>query len=300
MRRVLAALVLAMTVAPALAQAPHVALTIDNDSVLGQDRHYTAGIQLAFAADNWLRIGPEPRMAIAFGQRVYGPDVKPAFVQPGDRPFAGWLYAMADVTLCNDAVVDHALASIGIVGPSARGREAQDAIHDLYGKPPVTGWRDQLRDEVAVLVGFERAWPSVAATRWHGNNLDLSLRSGVLAGNVLTAAHAGVVLRYGPALPRELPVPFISPAPPRAGASRGWHVWAGADAHTVARNIFLDGNTRKESLRVDRKPLGLDLHVGAEWAWESLRIGVSLVRRSPEFRGQLGADRFARLTLSIN
>lgn len=295
-----AALALALAAAPAVASDRFVALTVDNDSVLGQDRHYTAGFQLAAGTENGLRLGPEPRMTLALGQRLHGPDVKPAFVQPGDRPFAGWLYAMADVRLRNDTVVDHAMASVGIVGPSARGRESQDAIHSLYGKDPVTGWRDQLRDEAAFLVAFDRAWPKVATSRWGGQEVDVSLRAGALAGNVLTAAHGGVVVRYGPSVEGELPTPFLSPAPPRSGVAKGWLLWAGADAHAVAHNLFLDGNTRKDSLSVDRKPLGYELHLGAAWVWSGVRIGMSVVRRSPEFRGQRGADRFARLTLSVN
>ncbi|WP_460994321.1 lipid A-modifier LpxR family protein, partial [Staphylococcus aureus] len=57
----------------------------------------------------------------------------------------------------------------------------------------------------------------------------------------------------------------------------GWYLFAGVDARAVARNIFLDGNTFKDSPSVDKFPLVADANAGLALTYDQLRISYTLV-----------------------
>ncbi len=151
------------------------------------------------------------------------------------------------------------------------------------------------------MVGFERAWPG--ARRGSDGRWDVTPRVGATVGNVMIYANTGLVARWGRDLPADIPVTHISLGPPRDGYRGntlfGWYAWLGVEGRAVARNVFLDGNTWKDSPRVERKPFGYDVEAGLAWAWRSARVGFTFIRRSEEFGSQKRPDRFGQLTLSF-
>ena len=290
-------------------------ITIENDFFAGFDQHYTNGIQAAFLADvgavpEALHAAPpfrwsvDPQAVVAVGQRMYTPaNSDRESPDPHDRPYGGWLYLMTDVRTRADDVVDHVSATIGIVGPSAGAARTQDAFHRLTHEPRSRGWGAQLHGEPTFMAGFERAWPGVARTRIADEQVDLSLRAGATLGTPFTYAGAGAVLRFGRHLPTDLPTTHISLGPSRdgfRGASRfGWYAWIGGDARAVARNVFVQGNTCRDSARVGLRRYGLDGHAGIAAVWRTARVGFTLVHRSREFEGQGGSDKFGQLAVSF-
>lgn len=300
--------------AAATGRAQYVTITVDNDWFARADRHYTGGLQVAVlleaaAIAPSIRALPpvswnaEPELTLAFGQRVYTPsDLDRVPPDPEDRPYAGWTYLLADVRTKNGPAVDHVLASIGVVGPGSGAHQTQKYIHRLFDNRPADGWSSQLHDEVGVLLGYERAWPGLLQSAFGSSKVDVALRAGGTVGNVFTYAMTGAVLRVGPQLPDDLP-PHISLVPSLDGfhgsRERGWYGWIAVEARAVARNIFLDGNTFQDSPSVDRKPFGYDVQLGFAYSWRRTRLDFALVRRSKEFAGQQGPDRYGQLALSM-
>jgi len=290
-------------------------LTFENDFFAGYDRHYTNGLQAAFLVDRsrmprWLQAAPpikwsaEPQVVFAAGQRIYTPaDTIAAIPDPADRPYAGWAYVMADVRTRSAGTIDHVTASLGVVGPASLARQTQDFAHNILGEQDSNGWSHQLHNEPALLLGYERAWPAVASGRFGGEDYDVALRVGGDIGNVMTYADAGAVLRVGRNLPSDIPVTHISLGPPRDGyrgtAQFGWYGWIGLDGRAVAHNIFIQGNTFRDSPGVTLETFGGDLQVGVALAWPTARVGFTYVERSREFEGQPSPDRFGQLTLSL-
>jgi hypothetical protein len=199
--------------------------------------------------------------------------------------------------------IDHLTISLGVVGPASLGRQVQNGVHRIAGNGESVGWSHQLHNEPTVMVGYERAWPSVFSGALGRQSFDVAPRVGGALGNVLTYANVGAVVRYGRNLPSDIPVTHISLGPPRDGyrgtPEFGWYVWAGLDGRAVARNMFLDGNTFRDSPSVNRKPFGYDAQVGFALAWPSARVGFTFVQRSHEFDGQVGDDRFGQLAISF-
>ena len=77
----------------------------------------------------------------------------------------------------------------------------------------------------------------------------------------------GLTLRLGEDLQRDFGPPRVRPALAGSGMFRptgqfSWYVFGGAEGRVVARDIFLDGNTFRDSLSVDKKRFVADFQVG--------------------------------------
>ena len=300
LRRALAAALSALAFGVSAGEKPArlVAITVENDFFAGYDHHYTNGVQAAFV------VGDDT--VVAIGQRLFTPtDTDRRIPDPSDRPYAGWLYAMVDRRLpSRPGTIDHLTASVGVVGPHALGRQAQNLVHRLLREARPQGWNSQIGSEPTFMLGYERAWPGMVSGRFDGRSYDIALRAGGTVGNVLSYANVGAVARFGCNLPDDLPVTHISLGPPRDGyrgtPEFGWYVWAGVDARHVARNAFIDGRYfHDDRLAIQRKPFGVDGQLGVALAWPNARVGFTYIARSREFESQIGNDRLGQLTVSL-
>lgn len=293
-----------------------VTITGDNDFFAGYDHHYTNGLQLAVSADGielprfvrslpTLRDGTDRRVTFALGQRIYTPgDTNRAEPDPRDRPYAGWLYALAEVRTRHGNAVDSLQASLGVIGPAALARQTQNTYHALIGSDKVRGWKAQLDNQAAVLLGYERAWEGLLRTQIGSLVGDATPRIGATVGNVYTYANAGALFRLGRNLPNDFAATAVTLGPPRDGyrptdGQLGWYFSLGTDARFIGWNSFIDGHLFGDRTPVKRKPFGSDLQLGYTAVWGQSRVGVTLVRRSKEFETQAGADRFGQVSVSL-
>lgn len=76
-------------------------------------------------------------------------------------------------------------------------------------------------------------------------------------------------------------------APDRA--LRASRRFVGIDGRAVARNIFLDINTFRDSRSVDKDPLVGDLQFGIAVTWKNVRPGCTHVLRTREFESRSNA-----------
>jgi len=121
---------------------------------------------------------------------------------------------------------------------------------------------------------------------------------------VFTYANAGMMLRLGQRLPLDYGPPRIQPSLPGSGFfvpqdGFGWYLFAGVEGRAVARNIFLDGNTFRDSRSVDKEPLVGDLQFGIALTWRNVRLSYTHVLRTREFETQDEADNFGAFSLSV-
>ncbi len=295
-------------------------LTFENDLFANADRHYTNGVRLGYLsaesdlprwADKLANAFPlflqggNRRIGFALGQSMYTPqDISRANPDPDDRPYAGWLYASVGVVAESGPRLDILQLDFGIVGPASQADGTQKLVHRLTGAKDPRGWAYQIENEPGVVLTYQRKWRGLYELTPFGFGADVTPYAGGNLGNVLTQGVAGAMVRLGLDLPADYGPPRVAPSLtgsdfylPRKDF--GWYLFAGIEGRAVARNIFLDGNTFKNSRGVDKKPLVGDLQIGVAVTIEDVRLSYTHVFMTKEFHGQARADSFGAFSISM-
>ena len=166
-------------------------------------------------------------------------------------------------------------------------------------------------DEAGLNMVFERKWRLYGRALNDTLGIDLVPHAGLSLGNVQTYANAGGTLRFGFNLPSDFGVQLIRPGgggntpiddrDPRIAPDRNWSffLFGAADGRAVGRDIFLDGNTFKDSPSVDKKIFVADLSYGLGFIAGRWQFTFTQVHRTREFEGQpFNHNDFGSVTLS--
>lgn len=300
----------------------------ENDSLSsGADRNYTSGIKLAYVSPvnvmpKWVRKLDGLTRAVtnarpsffgaAIGQSIFTPqDISAVPAPPGQHPYAGWLYvqlmmaAEENVVARDPRFVDTYELEFGMVGPSAQGRQAQSGIHQLLGAPHPSGWDSQLHDEFAFAASIERRWRAEKVIEGLPFDLEVDAApgAGITLGTLRTEAKIGSSFRIGQHLSDDYGPPRVRPGLSGVGYFKAaqpfsWYFFGGVEFRAIARNLFLDGNTFRDSARVDRKSFVADVQAGVAVQTGDWRLAYTYVTRTEEFKGQGEQQDFGALALS--
>jgi lipid A 3-O-deacylase len=301
----------------------------ENDSLyFNSDKHYTQGVRFSdlrpevkdaawqepFNALNGIASVFDPvnasgrHYAIFAGQSIFTPKntaLNPP--DPGDRPYAGWLYGgvgllqrtqQATASDAHRAMLENLELELGVVGPAAFGEKVQNDFHQLIGDATAQGWEHQLRNEPGLMVSYERLWRFMVV----GDadcGVDFVPELGATVGNVMTYGSVGGLIRIGSKLGTDFGPAHIRPAlsgtdyfdASAIGRDWGYYFFVGTQGRVVGQNVFLDGNTFRESRSVDKRYLVVDVEAGFAVYWSTaIRFDFSVAERSPEFEHQDGPD----------
>jgi len=296
------------------------------------DRHYTNGVQASWLSaprddlPGWTRfftstpfaLTHEPiteqstRVGVSLGQAIFTPDNTDTRARiPTDRPYAAWLHATFSLqsvrsTASGAAWQDQWKLDLGVVGPAALGRQVQNRWHKLINAAEPQGWGNQLPNEPGLNVSVERAWRSrtFATPEMLGFQTDFIPYGVVALGNVQTYAAAGGTFRLGYRLPDDFGPPRVYPGIGgsewfRAQSAWSGYLFVGAEGRAVARDIFLDGSTFRDSMSVQKRHFVSDVKLGGVLLAGNYRLSYTHVFRSKEFHGQPKADQFGAFTLGV-
>lgn len=307
----LAGLALAAASPAAAEPAPPVySIVVENDWFGGTDERYTSGIKHQWLSaegrgERFGRLllragdGDAVRYGVGAGQSIFVPeDIGVAGPLPDQRPYAGWLYLEAQsVARRRNGATDILKVAAGVVGPASLAEDAQRTLHRTFNFIDPAGWDNQLRNEPGLLISFDRQWRARLSERF-----DLRPHAGASLGNVLSEARAGAIFRIGSDLEIDSLPARVSPARPAAGAhGRGgtsWQIFAGGQARAVAQNIFLDGNSFRDSLSVDKKNFVGEMEAGLAVRAGRVSLGYSHLWRTREYDSERGGQDFGAVTLS--
>jgi lipid A 3-O-deacylase len=175
----------------------------DNDSYMGigQDRYYTNGLFISFRHAMDQRKIDHKNLnktiwEIEAGQRMYNAQSgNISDIQYVDRPFAAYLYGGLNLYwLYNSENTLKLSLQAGTIGPAAKGKEAQEFLHDTFGFYKVDGWQFQVNNAVGINTGLEYTY---FVLRTENDKADISVASYVNLGTTFTAAGIGGLLRAG-------------------------------------------------------------------------------------------------------
>ncbi|MDX1580397.1 MAG: lipid A deacylase LpxR family protein [Alphaproteobacteria bacterium] len=295
-------------------------LTFENDLFgSGTDKNYTSGVRGTWydfgtkvpGFVNWLadlvpgmELNETASTYYSLGHNLYTPeDISAVEPDPSDRPYAAFLYVSAGLSNVTRNHIDDLELTLGVIGPWALGEEIQKFIHDLVDADEPMGWDSQLRNEPAVILSWQRRWPEAWRATSGGVYMRLMPHVGLSLGNIYTYAAGGVTFQLVPEQDKWQSQPLrVKPAIPGSGiyavAERrfAWSLFAGFEGRVVARNIFLDGNTFRNSASVPKKELVLDASAGVSLTYGRLQISYTLNWRSKEFDGQNGSSLFGGIS----
>jgi lipid A 3-O-deacylase len=299
----------------------------ENDSLyFNSDKHYTQGLRLSLLSPvltpgGWTDgifnfVGKIPtvfvdgaqsqrRVAWLVGQSIFTPKnlaIKPP--DPRDRPYAGWLYTGPSLLQDSGNQLENFEIELGVVGPGAFGRQVQNDWHQFMGVHQAEGWSNQIQNEPGGLLSYERLWRvPVPFLSWDSggvqNGIDIVPQAGGTVGNVFDYAELGAMLRIGHHLETDYGPVRVRPSlsgtdyfnGSHLGEEIGYYIFAGAQGRAVAHNLFLDGNSFRQSPHVRHKTLVADLDAGLTVFWsDRIRLTLSAERRTREFVGQQHPD----------
>jgi len=303
-------------------QGPIITLQVENDYfVSDDDSQYTHGMRLSYYSGanevpgivrNGVQYLPffaewgDLRSSFAIGQNMYTPDDLTATeVVEDDRPYAGWLHFDIGLTSDTQARRDLLELSLGVVGPASYAQQVQTEFHKVIGAQVGEGWDNQLQNEPAVMLTYERQFRGYEPERFQGVEADAVPNWGFAVGNVYTYASTGIMFRLGSDLTQDYGPPLIQPSLPGSGyfERRGWndvnwYVFGGVQGRAVAYNIFLDGNTFQNSHSVDKEIFVGAVQAGVVVTVGDIRLGFTQILQSPEFEGQDHPDNYGAITVS--
>ena len=311
-------------------------LYVENDLFSETDQDYTSGVRLSWVSPDiesyfdedtlpgWVNSinrrltffhdrheGLERNVIISIAQQIYTPEdeFETALILD-DRPYAAWLFLGLGYQTRADSQLDTLEMRLGMIGPAALGQETQDFIHDLRGFSKFQGWDNQLENEP----GFVAVWEHKRKQRYMNANSrfgwDTIGHAGLALGNVRTYINAGAEFRVGWAIPDDFGTSAIRPGGenstpdtvwnPAIAVDRNWglHAFVSIDVRLVGRDIFLDGNTFRDSHSVSKEPVVADAAVGVSFLYRGIKLSYAHIFRSREFKGQDSSHSYGSLAMS--
>jgi len=312
----------AFALAPAASAQTAITLMQDNDEWAHTEREYASGSQLSVVSRDWGKadwaqiaarwlpgIEPDEGLSAGFsaGHYAYVPeDISATAPIPDARSYAGWLHVSGLLIGEGPRRLDTWKLDVGVIGPSSRTKQMVEVFHDIFNGRDMNGWANQITDRLGANLTWERRWRNLVPVSG-GLSLDISPAVGVEAGNVSTAANAGLTVRIGSNLDADF-------GAPRAGAlggslSRqnrpGWSAYAfiSANARYQAYDIFLDepggddGDPVRAGSAITRGKTRNEASLGAVIAYGSARLTFAMTEESKRYDQQSERQRFGEVTL---
>ena len=142
------------------------------------------------------------------------------------------------------------------------GKTTQNDFHGLIGTAKATGWSNQIQHEIGGMISYERFY-RVPLIGDDTNGVDVVPQAGATLGNLMTYGDIGGMIRIGKNLGADYGPTHVRPSLSGADyfnadhldGKLGFYVFFGAQGRAVGHNIFLDGNTFRQSPHVNKKIL---------------------------------------------
>ncbi|WP_223670903.1 lipid A deacylase LpxR family protein [Kangiella shandongensis] len=299
-------------------------LTIENDLFAGKDGGYTNGIGYSWgygpyddyldsSAPGWLtglsdflfiEMDDQRKKAVSYAvfQMMQTPeDIQTTELIDDDLPYAGMLGWKGTLYAWDNEVADQFYVIAGMVGPASLAESTQKLVHQLTGSKRPQGWDNQLHNELVFNVAAQRSW-RVDMTNSNGFGSDFLTFASGSAGTFSSEVAASAMLRFGSGLEETFPAVSILPGRdinPLAGSTDShFYTFIAAQASYVFNDIFVDGNTFRNSHAVTLKHERFIVSAGAVWNWDKWGLLFSVAETSSTFEENDHNGRFGSLSIS--
>lgn len=304
----------------------------ENDVFLKTDANYTNGAKLSLISGDLAHYrdqkhlpkwshglinllpfiheeGYTRNVVLSLGQNMYTPtDTAATAYIPTDRPYSGWLYFSVGFQAKSENRMDIMEVNFGIVGPWSLAETMQDFVHDANGAAKANGWDHQLHNEPTLNLFWGRRHRLFQYGLMDRLGFDAIAGYGAALGNVAIYAKTDAEVRIGWQIPSDFGAGTIrfggdTSAPssandPRLRGDWGAYLFAGGDVRAIARDIFLDGNTFRDSPSIDKEPFVASFGFGASIIAGSWKLTYTQIHRTKQFKQQQRSHSYGSISIA--
>jgi hypothetical protein len=303
----------------------------ENDTFFDTDREYTNGIRLSLtyanlppdysSIQNFMdKIGKftglthknsKTAYSLTLGQNIYTPEnTKASEIVKDERPYSGLTYLGASIISATETKMKTLELSAGMIGPWSLAEKTQKTVHEICNWEDPKGWDNQLSNEPFLELIYAQRWKTKQKMN-NGFGVDIIPEMTAGVGNALVYIQTGVGFRAGYNIPNDFGTPRIRPATdtnfpldetdPRYNPKYkrfGIYFFCSADAKFIPRNIFLDGNTFKNSHSVKKNPVTGTTTIGIGLIIHRFNIIYGHVFDSKVYKKQKDRQYYGTLSVS--
>jgi len=249
---------------------------LENDVLNRTDEDYSSGESLSaiFYIDtpthylfNLIQTDEEQAdtfVNIAITNQIFTPsDTKTSELIVDDHPYAGWTYLKIALLKSTTKQLNAISLKVGMVGPSSGSKMIQHNVHKIIGSNEVMGWNNQLHDELGI--NFQYLYKRHYMVQKIAT-IESSFTPFIEAqlGNISTSVNTGLIIRFGWNIPKDFGfsnidignedgIPLYNERKRVKQLPWSFNFNMTLSGSAVARDIFLDGNTFKQSHSVEKE-----------------------------------------------
>ncbi len=316
-RRCILFVLLNFSLANNVIAADYASFTFDNDIFVGSDDGYTNGLFVSlyyFGDENyslkprWLlkpvawtlprTLGNATASIYTFGQAMVTPeDIETESPDPEDVPYGGLFVFTNSFLVIHERYTDKVSTSIGIIGPASGAEPSQKFVHQILGSDTPKGWDAQLENELVFQFSRGRVWRAWVSK---SQQFDLLLGADLAIGTLESQLSTGAMIRMGNGLERSYPSPALnnSRATNPVAVNGGWFIYLGLGASFIGNQIFVNGNTFKDSPSVELDHTQIGAITGLSYSTGKYSFALAIEDLTLFEDSLEGVTRFGTFTLA--
>lgn len=294
----------------------NISFSMENDADFRTDQDYTYGAEISVLFyredinESFLHIpftnykNQDNYISFSYAQKIYTPkDLENYDLIDNDRPYAGYVYIKSGLYQSYKNTLKSLVLQLGLIGPSTNMDSIQKLIHSIIGSDSPNGWDNQLKNEFIMQVNYSQK-----------HYIPLSSRSAITPeygfelGNASTKIFAAALYRWG-MLSQDYGSSQIDnvtynkiPLSPKKVYKNQWSYCFNFSlkGNIIARDIFLDGNTFRDSHSVEKNIFVAEVGYGISINYEKFSIDYLRKHLSKEFKTQDRFPNYGSLIFSYN
>jgi len=264
----------------------------ENDADFRTDRDYTYGSEIGVL----LQKDPSTYISLSVAHQMFTPNDfdKEDVDLSKERPYAGYMYVGGGYHKVQGEVLESYNLQIGFVGESVKMDEVQKIIHSIIGSPEPKGWEEQIGDELIVQINYQKKY--YQQLKQIGSfKQSVVYYGGFDLGNASTKVSLGCFYSFGNKKREDFGVsridyksyntiPLQDADPKKKTHSYSVNFWI--EPIGVVRDIFLDGNSFKESRSVEKNSFVLKGGFGLSYRYGAWSVEYVRTYSTKEFKTQ--------------